>query len=116
MSMPLGENGGATVGDMIEGHVEDPLEGAERRIVKELVSDMMKTLSVEDAQIIKARFGIGYEDERVRWQSEVAKECGLSSRGIVDGRVKRILVSLYEEIQDLLDWRHDEAPVREEAV
>jgi len=113
-SLPLGENGGATVGDMIEGHVEDPLEGAERRIVKELVSDMMKTLSAEDAQIIKARFGIGYEDERVRWQTEVAKECGLSSRGIVDSRVKRILGGLHEEIQDLLDWKFETA--REEAV
>jgi len=64
LDFPLEEQGETTFGDLLEDHeAMSPLKIAEQHSSKEAISRLLKALNPREEQILRMRFGIGYDEE-----------------------------------------------------
>ena len=81
LDMPVGRDGEAVLGDVIEGGspaaILDPLMA---RDVREETADVLKVLSTTEEKVMRMRFGIGYDREHTL--QEIGEEFGLTRERI----------------------------------
>jgi RNA polymerase primary sigma factor len=64
LETPLGEDQGATLGDMLEDkHAESPLEGATHAMLAKQADQLLATLKPREAKVLRMRFGVGEKGE-----------------------------------------------------
>jgi RNA polymerase primary sigma factor len=64
LETPLGEDQGATLGDMLEDkHAESPLDGATHAMLAKQAEQLLATLKPREAKVLRMRFGVGEKGE-----------------------------------------------------
>ena len=64
LETPVGRDGESALGDLIEDkEVESPVETVIDVTVRDMINEILKTLSPKEEKVIKMRFGIGYDRE-----------------------------------------------------
>ena len=59
LDLPVGEESGVTFGDMVADERTEPAqEAAERKAVARLFSEMARHLTIREAEVVRARFGL----------------------------------------------------------
>jgi RNA polymerase primary sigma factor len=107
LDMPIGEDGDATLGDLVEApDGADPHTAAETSALQDVVADALAKLTPREERILRMRFGIGVTDEHTL--EEVGKTFGVTRERIRQIEAKalqklrnpsrsRILASFIEE-------------------
>ncbi|HXW29312.1 MAG TPA: sigma-70 family RNA polymerase sigma factor [Xanthobacteraceae bacterium] len=81
LDMPIGEDGDATLGDLVEApDGSDPHMAAEASALQDVVADALARLTPREERIIRMRFGIGVTDEHTL--EEVGKTFGVTRERI----------------------------------
>jgi RNA polymerase primary sigma factor len=83
LDRPVGEAGEITLGDLVPGEDEDPLEGVAAESAARVVRRAIRRLPEREQQIVCERFGIGCG--RPRTLAEIGRELGVSEE-----RVRRL--------------------------
>jgi RNA polymerase primary sigma factor len=64
LETPLGEDQGATLGDMLEDkNAQSPLEGAMHAMLAKQAEQLLATLKPREAKVLRMRFGVGEKGE-----------------------------------------------------
>ena len=81
LEMPVGEDGGAQLGDFIENkNLVPTVEAASYLLLKEQIADVLSTLSEREARVLELRFGIG--DGISHTLEQVGQEFGVTRERI----------------------------------
>jgi RNA polymerase primary sigma factor len=81
LDMPIGEDGDATLGDLVEASDgSDPHMAAESSALQDVVADALAKLTPREERILRMRFGIGVTDEHTL--EEVGKTFGVTRERI----------------------------------
>jgi RNA polymerase sigma factor (sigma-70 family) len=81
LDLPVGEEGEATLGDLVEDERElAPIDAACHLLLTEQIHAVLKSLTARERRIVRLRFGLG--DGRVWTRAEVGAELGLSHERI----------------------------------
>jgi RNA polymerase primary sigma factor len=81
LDMPIGEDGDATLGDLVEApDGSDPHMAAEASALQDVVADALARLTPREERILRMRFGIGVTDEHTL--EEVGKTFGVTRERI----------------------------------
>ena len=81
LDMPIGEDGDATLGDLVETpDGADPHGAAEASALQDVVADALARLTPREERILRMRFGIGVTDEHTL--EEVGKTFGVTRERI----------------------------------
>jgi RNA polymerase primary sigma factor len=81
LDMPVGEDGDATLGDLVEApDGADPHMAAETSALQDVVADALAKLTPREERILRMRFGIGVTDEHTL--EEVGKTFGVTRERI----------------------------------
>ena len=81
LDMPIGEDGDATLGDLVEApDGSDPHGAAEASALQDVVADALARLTPREERILRMRFGIGVTDEHTL--EEVGKTFGVTRERI----------------------------------
>ena len=81
LDMPIGEDGDATLGDLVEARDgSDPHMAAEASALQDVVADALARLTPREERILRMRFGIGVTDEHTL--EEVGKTFGVTRERI----------------------------------
>jgi RNA polymerase primary sigma factor len=81
LDMPIGEDGDATLGDLVEAPDNaDPHGAAEASALQDVVADALARLTPREERILRMRFGIGVTDEHTL--EEVGKTFGVTRERI----------------------------------
>jgi RNA polymerase primary sigma factor len=81
LDMPIGEDGDATLGDLVEApDGSDPHMAAEASALQDVVADALAKLTPREERILRMRFGIGVTDEHTL--EEVGKTFGVTRERI----------------------------------
>ena len=79
--MPVGEDGGAQLGDFIEDkNLVPTVEAASYLLLKEQIADVLSTLSEREARVLELRFGLG--DGISHTLEQVGQEFGVTRERI----------------------------------
>lgn len=81
LDTPIGEDGDATLGDLIKAHdAVDPHEAAEATALKRAIAEALEGLTPREQRILRMRFGIGGSSEHTL--EEVGKVFGVTRERI----------------------------------
>ena len=81
LETPVGEDGGAQLGDFIEDkNLVPPAEAASYLLLKEQIADVLSTLSEREARVLELRFGLG--DGISHTLEQVGQEFGVTRERI----------------------------------
>ena len=81
LEMPVGEDGGAQLGDFIEDKNQvPPVEAASYMSLREQITDVLSTLSEREARVLELRFGLG--DGISHTLEQVGQEFGVTRERI----------------------------------
>ena len=81
LETPVGEDGGAQLGDFVEDRSQvPPAEAASYLLLKEQIADVLSTLSEREARVLELRFGIG--DGISHTLEQVGREFGVTRERI----------------------------------
>ena len=81
LEMPVGEDGGARLGDFVEDKNQvPPAEAASYLLLKEQIADVLSTLSEREARVLELRFGLG--DGISHTLEEIGQEFGVTRERI----------------------------------
>ena len=81
LETPVGEDGGAQLGDFVEDRNQvPPVEAASYLLLKEQIADVLSTLSEREARVLELRFGLG--DGISHTLEEVGQEFGVTRERI----------------------------------
>jgi RNA polymerase primary sigma factor len=81
LDVPIGEDGDATLGDLVEApDGSDPHMAAEASALQDVVADALARLTPREERILRMRFGIGVTDEHTL--EEVGKTFGVTRERI----------------------------------
>ena len=105
LSAPIGEEEDSRLGDFIEDtNAEAPAEAASDSLLKDLVDDVLSTLSEREADVIKLRFGLS--DGRERTLEEVGGHFEVTReriRQIEAKAIRKLRHDRYENLKDFLE-------------
>jgi RNA polymerase primary sigma factor len=106
LESPIGEEGDAYLGDIIEDkNALAPPEAASRQLLKDQIDDVLSTLTPRERRIIQLRFGL--EDGVNRTLEEVGKEFNVTRERIrqIEAKALRKLrhPSRSRKLKDYLD-------------
>ncbi|WP_315451989.1 RNA polymerase sigma factor RpoD [uncultured Selenomonas sp.] len=81
LETPIGEEEDSHLGDFIEDEAAlDPADAASMMLLKEQISEVLKTLAPREAEVLRLRFGL--EDGRSRTLEEVGQSFGVTRERI----------------------------------
>ena len=81
LETPIGEEEDSHLGDFIEDEAAlDPADAASMMLLKEQISEVLKTLAPREAEVLRLRFGL--EDGRSRTLEEVGQRFGVTRERI----------------------------------
>ena len=81
LETPVGEDGGAQLGDFVEDRNQvPPVEAASYLLLKEQIADVLSTLSEREARVLELRFGLG--DGISHTLEQVGREFGVTRERI----------------------------------
>ena len=81
LDTPVDDDGETSMGDLIADHsAENPMSSMMKEVNKQIVSDILDTLSSREAEILKMRFGI--DADKAMTLEEVGNHFGLSKERI----------------------------------
>ena len=81
LEMPVGEDGGARLGDFVQDKNQvPPPEAASYLLLKEQIADVLSTLSDREARVLELRFGLG--DGISHTLEEIGQEFGVTRERI----------------------------------
>ena len=81
LETPVGEDGGAQLGDFVEDRNQvPPVEAASYLLLKEQIADALSTLSEREARVLELRFGLG--DGISHTLEQVGREFGVTRERI----------------------------------
>ena len=81
LDTPVDDDGETSMGDLIADHsAENPVSNMMKEVNKQIVSDILDTLSPREAEILKMRFGI--DADKAMTLEEVGNHFGLSKERI----------------------------------
>ncbi|CAI8053771.1 RNA polymerase sigma factor SigA, partial [Geodia barretti] len=81
LETPVGEDGGAQLGDFVEDRNQvPPVEAASYLLLKEQIADVLSTLSEREARVLELRFGLG--DGISHTLEQVGQEFGVTRERI----------------------------------
>ena len=81
LDVPIGEDGDATLGDLIEAtNAVDPHAAAEANALQRAIAEALEELTPREQRILRMRFGIG--DTTDHTLEEVGKEFGVTRERI----------------------------------
>ena len=81
LETPVGEEEDSHLGDFIEDEAAlDPADAASMMLLKEQISEVLKTLAPREAEVLRLRFGL--EDGRSRTLEEVGQSFGVTRERI----------------------------------
>ncbi|MFG5410055.1 RNA polymerase sigma factor RpoD [Piscinibacter sakaiensis] len=90
MEMPLGEDGEATIGDMIEDTQRTaPLQAAMQANLRSAIGELLEGLSVREAQVLRMRYGIDMASDHT--VEEVGKQLDMTRERIRQIEAKAML-------------------------
>ena len=106
LETPVGEDGGAQLGDFVEDRNQvPPVEAASYLLLKEQIADVLSTLSEREARVLELRFGIG--DGISHTLEQVGQEFGVTRERIrqIEAKALRQLrhPSHSRKLRDFLD-------------
>ena len=106
LEMPVGEDGGAQLGDFVEDRNQvPPVEAASYLLLKEQIADVLSTLSEREARVLELRFGLG--DGISHTLEQVGREFGVTRERIrqIEAKALRQLrhPSHSRKLRDFLD-------------
>ena len=105
LSAPIGVEEDSHLGDFIEdANAEAPAEAASNSLLKDLVDDVLSTLSEREADVIKLRFGL--VDGRERTLEEVGIHFGVTRERIrqIEAKAIRKLRNVrYENLKEFIE-------------
>ena len=105
LSAPIGVEEDSHLGDFIEdANAEAPAEAASNSLLKDLVDDVLSTLSEREADVIKLRFGL--VDGRERTLEEVGIHFGVTRERIrqIEAKAIRKLRNVrYENLREFIE-------------
>ncbi|MEG3007250.1 MAG: RNA polymerase sigma factor RpoD, partial [Oscillospiraceae bacterium] len=106
LETPIGEEEDSHLGDFIEDdNAPAPAEAASHTLLREQLSDVLKTLTPREEKVLKLRFGL--EDGRGRTLEEVGKEFNVTRERIrqIEAKALRKLrhPSRSKKLRDFLD-------------
>ncbi|MGD9851710.1 MAG: sigma-70 family RNA polymerase sigma factor [Nitrospirales bacterium] len=91
---PLDESSDTQFGDFLEDHnALSPLRLAERQSADEVISRLFTLLTPKEEQVLRKRFGIGYDEESTL--EEIGKAFGLSRE-----RIRQVETQALKKLQD----------------
>jgi RNA polymerase primary sigma factor len=94
LDSPLEEQGETTFGDLLEDHEAiSPLKMAEQHSSKEAISRLLKALNPREEQILRMRFGIGYDEE------STLEEIG-QTLGVTRERIRQIETKALQKLRE----------------
>jgi RNA polymerase primary sigma factor len=92
LDVPIGEDGDATLGDLIEApNTIDPHAAVEASALAEFVGEALAGLTPREQRILRMRFGIGMSDHTLE---EVGKEFGVTRE-----RIRQIEAKALEKLR-----------------
>jgi RNA polymerase primary sigma factor len=93
LDAPVGEDGGATLGDLIKApDTVDPQAAAEASALQKIVGEALADLTPREQRILRMRFGIGTTDHTLE---EIGKEFGVTRE-----RIRQIEAKALEKLRD----------------
>ena len=106
LETPVGEDGGAQLGDFVEDRNQvPPVEAASYLLLKEQIADVLSTLSEREARVLELRFGLG--DGISHTLEQVGREFGVTRERIrqIEAKALRKLrhPSHSRKLRDFLD-------------
>lgn len=91
---PLDESGDTQFGDFLEDpHAPSPIHMVERQSADDLISRLFTVLSAKEEQVLRRRFGIGYDEESTL--EEIGKVFGVTRE-----RIRQIETQALKKLQD----------------
>jgi len=91
---PWDESGDTQFGDFLEDpHAPSPIHMVERQSADALISQLFKVLSAKEEQVLRRRFGIGYDEESTL--EEIGKVFGVTRE-----RIRQIETQALKKLQD----------------
>jgi RNA polymerase primary sigma factor len=78
LDKPVGNDDGASLGDVLPGADTDPLDELELSLRREALKRAIAGLPDPEREVITMRYGVGSEDDEPRPMTEVARHMGLS--------------------------------------
>jgi RNA polymerase primary sigma factor len=101
LDRPVGEDDGATLGDLIAAPAEEPLGELDVSLRKEALEHALAELPERDAEVLRLRFGLG--DTEPQTLSEVGKTIGVSRERVrqIEATALRRLAEMRELTADL---------------
>jgi RNA polymerase primary sigma factor len=100
LDTPVGEDGDATLGDLVEApDATNPQEAAEASALQDVVADALAELTPREERILRMRFGIGVTDEHTL--EEVGKTFGVTRE-----RIRQIEAKALQKLRDPSRARH----------
>jgi RNA polymerase primary sigma factor len=89
LELPMGEEGDSQLGDMVEDHnAVQPIEGASKLFLKELINEVLSSLSLREHRVLQLRFGL--EDGVSHTLEQVGKEFSVTRERIRQIEAKAI--------------------------
>lgn len=91
LDRPLGDDDGATIGDMVAAPADEPLADLSVSLRHEALERALDELPERDAEVLRLRFGLG--DEEPQTLADVGKRLGVSRervRQIESGALRRL--------------------------
>jgi RNA polymerase primary sigma factor len=93
LDLPVGEDGDATLGDLIEAtNTVDPQAAAETSAMRDSVSEALSELPAREQRILRMRFGIGGSSEHTL--EEIGKVFGVTRE-----RIRQIEAKALEKLR-----------------
>ena len=81
LETPIGSEDNSYLGDFIEDEsLPGPVDAASRQLLKEQMSDILRSLSAREREVLEMRFGL--KDGRGRTLEEVGQEFGVTRERI----------------------------------
>jgi RNA polymerase primary sigma factor len=94
LDAPVGEDGDATLGDLIKApDAVDPQAAAEASVLRDIVGEALADLTPREQRILRMRFGIG--DTADHTLEEIGKEFGVTRE-----RIRQIEAKALEKLRD----------------
>ena len=101
LDRPVGEDEGATLGELVAAPAEEPLADLEVNLRNDALEQALAELPERDAHVLRLRFGLG--DEEPRTLTDVAKTLGVSRERVrqIEANALRRLAEMRELTAEL---------------